>query len=205
MATAAVYKYLKDQNRPYSANDIVQNINKEFGKTAVQKALDELAQDEKILEKTYGKQKVYCIIQEPETPSSQYDDIQNMDRQIEKFQETLTSTESKIKACESELKMLNSSLTTEQAIEEKQKLTKNVERLKSKLDDLRQNSVKISPETKAKIEKAYEMNMKEYRKRKRICMDILNGILENYPKKKKDLFEDIGIETDEDVGCNLLK
>jgi 26S proteasome regulatory subunit (ATPase 3-interacting protein) len=37
-----VLKYLKDQNRPYSANDIMQNLHKEFGKTAVQKALDYL-------------------------------------------------------------------------------------------------------------------------------------------------------------------
>lgn len=30
-------------------------------------------------------------------------------------------------------------------------------------------------------------------------MDVLNTILESYPKSKRDLFEEIGIETDEDV------
>lgn len=28
---------------------------------------------------------------------------------------------------------------------------------------------------------------------------MIDAILEGYPKKKKDLFEDIGIETDEDA------
>jgi len=40
----AVLGYLRSQNRPYSVNDIVQNLHKEHGKTAVQKAVDKLVQ-----------------------------------------------------------------------------------------------------------------------------------------------------------------
>ncbi len=43
-ATGAVFDYLQAQNRPYSVNDIVLNLHKEHGKTAVQKALDKLVQ-----------------------------------------------------------------------------------------------------------------------------------------------------------------
>lgn len=43
-AVDAVLDYLKAQNRPYSVNDIVLNLHKEHGKTAVQKALDKLVQ-----------------------------------------------------------------------------------------------------------------------------------------------------------------
>lgn len=63
MATEAVYKYLQNTNRPYSANDITLNLHKEYGKSAVQKGLDELVEKNRIREKTYGKQKVYCILQ----------------------------------------------------------------------------------------------------------------------------------------------
>jgi 26S proteasome regulatory subunit (ATPase 3-interacting protein) len=41
-AVEGVLKYLIGQNRPYSVNDVVQNLHKEFGKTAVQKAVDVL-------------------------------------------------------------------------------------------------------------------------------------------------------------------
>ena len=34
---------------------------------------------------------------------------------------------------------------------------------------------------------------------------LSDSILESWPKKKKDLFEEIGIETDEDVGVCLPK
>lgn len=37
-----VRKYLEQQNRPYSVNDIFLNLHKELGKTAVQKILDQL-------------------------------------------------------------------------------------------------------------------------------------------------------------------
>lgn len=65
MAEEAVKKYLATTNRPYSANDIVMNLHKQFGKTAVQKALDSLVIADDVLEKTYGKQKVYVIKQDP--------------------------------------------------------------------------------------------------------------------------------------------
>lgn len=64
MANEAVLKYLRNTNRPYSANDIVMNLHKEFGKTIVQRALDALVQQTVVLEKVYGKQKVYVIRQE---------------------------------------------------------------------------------------------------------------------------------------------
>lgn len=63
MANEAVLKYLRNTNRPYSANDIVMNLHKEFGKTVVQRALDALVQQTVILEKVYGKQKVYVFRQ----------------------------------------------------------------------------------------------------------------------------------------------
>ena len=37
-----VKRYMEQQNRPYSVNDIFLNLHKEVGKTAVQKALDQL-------------------------------------------------------------------------------------------------------------------------------------------------------------------
>lgn len=64
MAAEAVLKYLADTNRPYSANDITQNLNKKFGKTEILRALDALVSKEQIMEKVYGKQKVYCALQE---------------------------------------------------------------------------------------------------------------------------------------------
>lgn len=36
-----------------------------------------------------------------------------------------------------------------------------------------------------------------------MCLDITDAILENYPKSKKILFEEIGIETEQDLGIKM--
>lgn len=51
MATAAVYNYMKIQNRPYSVNDVVTNLHNEYNKVVVQKAMDQLVTDGKLFEK----------------------------------------------------------------------------------------------------------------------------------------------------------
>lgn len=196
----AVVKYLKMQNRPYSANDITQNLHKEFGKTAIQKALDELSSSGNIKEKLYGKQKVYAPIQETETDQQAMESIlTQLDVQINEASASLTRTEQELKAVENELKEYTNQTSTEEARKMESELLSTVEKLELKLESLSKTTVKISADEKKKIAKENEVVVKEYRKRKRICMDIANTILENYPKPKRAFYEEVGIETDEDV------
>lgn len=51
------------ENRPFSANDLSTNLNGQLGKTAIVNTLEELANGKKIIEKVYGKQKVYMALQ----------------------------------------------------------------------------------------------------------------------------------------------
>jgi len=198
-ATNAVLKYLQDQNRPYSANDIVLNLHKEFGKAAVQKALDHLAESKKILEKTYGKQKVYCIIQE-ESTGNLAEELQQIESRLVEASDSLRKVEVELKASEALLKELESQPTTDKAEKEVQEREEKVNSYKERLDQLRLSRVKVSKEDVEKVEKERDKALKEYRKRKRICMEIVDSILEGYPKSKKNLLEEVGIETDEEVG-----
>lgn len=58
MCSEAVLKYLQSTNRPYSVNDIFQNLHNAYSKNVIQKSLDELAEKGSVKEKVYGKQKV---------------------------------------------------------------------------------------------------------------------------------------------------
>lgn len=58
-------------------------------------------------------------------------------------------------------------------------------------------------QVKKKVQEEYEKRLAGYKKRKRMCLDMLDAILENYPKTKKQLYEEVGLETDEDVGFTL--
>ena len=57
-AKIIVVKYLTNQNRPYSVNDLVANLHNEVPKALMQKTLDGLVEESKIKEKVNGKQKV---------------------------------------------------------------------------------------------------------------------------------------------------
>ena len=83
-----VLKYMADQNRPYSTNDIVMNLRKEFGKTAVQNALDNLVIEKKLTEKVNGKQKVYVINQES-LPTANQKELAALETQIREAEDDL--------------------------------------------------------------------------------------------------------------------
>jgi 26S proteasome regulatory subunit (ATPase 3-interacting protein) len=46
-----------------SATDIANNLNGQISKNNISNFLDDLAKEEKIVEKVYGKQKVYMALQ----------------------------------------------------------------------------------------------------------------------------------------------
>ncbi|KAG7204476.1 hypothetical protein KM043_004908 [Ampulex compressa] len=196
MATEAVYKYLKMQNRPYSVNDVVSNLHNEFGKSAVQKAFDQLTMDGKIFEKVYGKQKVYCVVQDTKC------DMEELVRIDRELQVHANEVESKYQDIEKEIKMqeallasLRSSITLEEGEKEKAVLKKSIKALAHKLDELMEstNTENLS-ESKRKAERTIEEYSREYSKRKRLCTEIIDCILENYPGSKRDLYEEVGIE-----------
>jgi 26S proteasome regulatory subunit (ATPase 3-interacting protein) len=58
-----VLDFLVKQNRPMSANDILSNFTGQLTKSVIDKALETLTSDQKIIEKLYGKQKVFMALQ----------------------------------------------------------------------------------------------------------------------------------------------
>lgn len=78
-------------------------------------------------------------------------------------------------------------------------------RLQQKLRDLTENRVLVSKEEQDRVRKESEGMTKHWRKRRRMAVDMLDAILEGYPHPKAHLYEEIGVETDQDVGAVLPK
>lgn len=72
MATQSVQQFMKNNNRPYSANDVTQAL-KDHNKSAIQKSLDQLVSKGVLRVKEYGKQKVYCLVQKETLDSDDED------------------------------------------------------------------------------------------------------------------------------------
>ncbi|GFN98959.1 homologous-pairing protein 2 homolog [Plakobranchus ocellatus] len=196
-AVSSVLAYMMKQNRPYSVQDVFQNMGKDFGKTAVMKAMESLTSEGKLVEKVYGKQKVYAANQS-QFPVVDDAEIKKMDAKITQLNGAIQLKSDETRKLESELQIFNNLITTDEARRQLSQIYPEISKLKEKLSKLKEGRVLISKEEKEQVYKGREKYVKEWRKRKRIASDILGSILEGYPKTKKQLFEDIGIETDED-------
>lgn len=203
MVSEEVYAFLRKQNRPFSANDVAQNVSKEFGKSTIQKALDKLVSKKKIIEKPYGKQKIYFVKQEDVKSEDMSTELLKLDQEISALTTNQKKIEEELQTKTNKLNKVQNEMTMEEAKSKKQQLQEEVKALELKVGSLKNNATPISEEEKSQIESSHAKYLKEYKKRKRICTDIINSILEGYPKSKKHLIEDIGLETDEEVGFKL--
>lgn len=203
-SSKVVVKYLRDQNRPYSTNDIFNNLHEEIKKPAIQKALDQLVETGAIIEKVYGKQKVYVVKQEDMNVKDLERELQDLDSELSEISQKLASVEQKLKGSENVFRDLQCAPTTSAAECEQKLLENRIETLKAKFDSISKNSVNISETDREQVQMEHKSNVKEWRKRKRLCMDIIDSILEFYPNSKRALLEEVGIETDEDVGVSSI-
>lgn len=201
---ALILDYLNEKNRPYSAQDVFSNLQKQhgLGKTAVVKAVELLAQQGKIKEKIYGKQKIYFADQSQFTDVSDTE-LKGMDNQISELNTLVQTVSQSCRQLDSELKELNSSLTTKEMMSEIQELTQECALYRERLAKIKSATNHVTPEEKEKIHKEQSLYVKEWKKRKRLATDMMGAILEGYPKSKKQFLEEVGIETDEDCKVTM--
>ncbi|XP_028394908.1 homologous-pairing protein 2 homolog [Dendronephthya gigantea] len=201
-AATSILEYLNKQNRPYSAGDIFSNLHGKFGKTAVVKACESLAALGKINEKIYGKQKVYAPKQEQFGDYSE-NDLKQITEEISKYERDWKDLQGSCKTLEEEFRALKSSLTTQDAATRLKELNENCRKYQEHLKRIKSASNHISPVEKEKIVKKRKTVVQVWKKRKRIASDMMDTILESYPKTKKQFIEDVGIETDEEYNVTV--
>lgn len=202
--SSAVFSYLSQQNRPYSANDLHLNLHKEHGKTAIQKVVDTMVEEGKLKVKVNGKQTCYFVNQDL-LPTCSDEDLAALDSQTKQVEEEVREGKEALKKVQSKLLQLGSSLTLQQAAEQLAEVTKETITLRERLSKLEGNTQVTSAEEKLAIQGAHTKTVTAWRKRKRMASDILDSILESWPKSKASLFEDIGVDSDEAVGVKIPK
>nr|ACQ58166.1 Homologous-pairing protein 2 homolog [Anoplopoma fimbria] len=198
-----ILAYLNEKNRPYSAQDVFCNLQKQhgFGKTAVVKAVELLALEGKIKEKMYGKQKIYFADQS-QFKNVNDTDLKAMDSQISQLSAEVQSLTQSCRQLDAKLKELNSQLTTEEMMSEIQELKKESSGYRARLEKIKSATNHVTPEEKEKVYKDRDVYVKEWKKRKRLASDMMDSILEGYPKSKKQFLDEVGVETDED--CKVV-
>ncbi|XP_033945870.1 homologous-pairing protein 2 homolog isoform X2 [Pseudochaenichthys georgianus] len=163
--------------------------------------MDLLALEGKIKEKSYNKQKIYFADQ------SQFKDVDDvelkaMDAQISQLSADVQSITQSSRQLDAELKELNSALTTEEVMSEIKELKAECSGYRARVEKIKSATNHVTPEEREKVYTDRNVYVKEWKKRKRLASDMMDSILEGYPKSKKQFLEEVGVETDED--CKVV-
>lgn len=190
-SSKAVLEHLEKIAKPESLIGISNSLI-DHGKSDVTKALAKLVDDERVVEKTYGKQKIYFANQKQLNNGKQIDESE-LNRLIAEKRDALRTIENQIKEKETQLKQFDGKLTKEQFESEMNEVRAKADEAQAKLDQAEEENKKSNKENKHKG-LSYEKVSSECRKRKRIAKEIIESLLEYEPKPKKQLLEEIGIE-----------
>ena len=196
----AIAEYMEAQNRPYSVQNLIDNLQGRIKKTQTQRICDELVADKILVLKEYGKAKIYVINQDL-YPDTSTEDLEKLDDQIKVRKEEMDKFQAQLKELQAEFKKITVEPTNQELDDMIKKLEKEESELSKKVSVFENKKTKtISEEDMKKIEQKCKVYETEWKKRKRGCMDMINTISDGMDKNKKDLIEEIGIETDEDLG-----
>ncbi|KAJ2776835.1 PSMC3 interacting protein [Coemansia javaensis] len=197
----AVLEYLVKANRPYSANDISSQLHGLVSPAQAKKVLNDLADDGKIQRKANGKQQIFYATQtDIDVPS--VEEAEAEEEAIAALEQQVGQLKEENKVLGGRLQALTTALTDEQMRERIAQLGRETEENEGRLAQLRSGEV-ISPEEKARIEAEHGEMVKHWRARKRMFKNIADMVAEGYPGKMSALFEELGIETDEDVQADV--
>uniref|UniRef100_A0A4W5RTW5 PSMC3 interacting protein n=1 Tax=Hucho hucho TaxID=62062 RepID=A0A4W5RTW5_9TELE len=130
-------------------------------------------------------------------------DLKAIDSRISDLSTQVQAISQGCRQLDAELKELNSSLTTEEMMSEIQELKAECSGYSERLDKIKSATNHVTPEHKEKVYKERHLYVKEWKKRKRLASDMMDSILEGYPKTKKQFLEEVGVETDEDCKVTM--
>jgi len=196
---STVLEFLRKQNRPYAANDLVAQLPGKVGKSSIAGTINTLLKAGEIIAKPYGGKQIYLIKQESSDVATPQQ-METLDLEIQSNTQQMNELQQKSRQLSEQLSRLTSSLTDEDLETKLTTLTAENEKRLQRLEVLRDGGNLISEKELKKINKDYETNRKIWKDRKNKCTEIFGMILENSTAKKKDLLEEIGIATDEDAG-----
>nr|AGH55780.1 Hop2 [Brachionus calyciflorus] len=171
-----VLDYLVEQNRPFSAQDITNNLDGKLGKTVITNALEKLAADNRIIEKVYGKQKVYMALQKIDTVNIK-GQLRDLDEKIITSGAELNRIKQDNLKIESQLKSYGDKIPIKE-------LESRISDVNSEIQDLEK---RIKLLKSSNLDKEIEKYAKQWRKLKRIGKEMMDSILDNCNVKKKDL------------------
>ncbi|GLI71740.1 hypothetical protein VaNZ11_017054 [Volvox africanus] len=202
-AEVQIERIVRDQNRPFGLQQLVDlGATTGLKKAQVLKAVDNLVAEGKILAKEFGKTKLFIPPQAGLKVLSK-EEYEARKATVKQLQQECQKEALECKQLETELAGLRSALSEEDIARQTEDISKKLVEDEAKLKVFKAGSVLVTAEERAAAEKTLSTNLDWWRKRRAMFKNIWSSISEGLDGKQADLFEEIGIETDEVVGASM--
>eukprot|EP00004_Rigifila_ramosa_P001649 TRINITY_DN11617_c0_g1_i2.p1 TRINITY_DN11617_c0_g1~~TRINITY_DN11617_c0_g1_i2.p1 ORF type:complete len:256 (+),score=85.57 TRINITY_DN11617_c0_g1_i2:45-770(+) len=201
-AAKVVLNYLSKENRPFNVVTVFTNLQGLVGKALVQKVMDQLTAEGKLKMKENGKTNIYYLSQDNVQilTSTEMDEI---DAKIRVKSEEVSAFQGEIKELQDSIKEVQNQLSEEELTAQIAAMEAEAQEKQQRLDRLGDPANLITDAEKKQIGKQYDQLVTLYRKRKRMCTEVMEGMQDQTNKKPKQIREMLGVEGDDDVGFDL--
>ncbi|KAG2374749.1 hypothetical protein C9374_010493 [Naegleria lovaniensis] len=198
-----ILEYMKAQNRPYSLQQVIDNLGGQIKKAMATKCIDKLEQEGELVLKANGKQKLWYRNQTDLEVLSK-EELKEIDNDIKDIQKDIAAVKSDNQKRASELARIQKAPTTVQLVSIVATQREELAAKKQKLEKLESGSIQlVSPEEKKKALVDLDKYLKEWKKRKNLAMSIFDSCSETCETNPSELLEEIGMDTDESVGVDM--
>jgi 26S proteasome regulatory subunit (ATPase 3-interacting protein) len=188
-----VLEYMRKQNRPYSLINVFDNLHGKIKKPDLQKILDKLVKDKKLIEKEFGKCLVYWYNQDLIEVNKER--LEAEGERYAQARDTVDTLKKSLQEAKAKLAQIDRVPTTDSFKDQIKKCEEEIPSLENKLERYQNNSEPMaSMEQINDLEFSIsEMERLKVRRRK-MFGNIIDALLEQTGLPKKKLFEKIGLE-----------
>uniref|UniRef100_A0A915PJ43 Homologous-pairing protein 2 winged helix domain-containing protein n=1 Tax=Setaria digitata TaxID=48799 RepID=A0A915PJ43_9BILA len=183
-----VCNYMLQQNRPYSAVDVWNNLRQEYPKSQIIRCLDIGVERGILREKLISKQKIYFYNQSKIEKCGK-EELQVINQSIAEKKNRVDQLSSEIKVIKNELKAYESALTIEEMTMLRVTLIAQIKEIEERIINMEahaKNEV-TNKGKKSELIAKEKFYMKHYKERKRIAERIVDTICENIDTSRKKL------------------
>lgn len=193
--------YMKQQNRPYTALVIYENLHHAIKKPTLMKLCEELVEEGDLQAKDFKKTRIYMLKQSDDdvvTP----EELEEIQAKEARVKESLAEQRAQNSKLDAQIRALNNEPSDEDLAKQLAAYKKTIDTLNAKLARFKGDKNPVTKEGMNKAQLAFNEAFKQWRIRKRAADDMIDGMCgdEGNPK---DVRERFSIETDEEAGDKL--
>jgi len=196
-----VLEYMRQQNRPYNAQNVFDNLHAVVPKSQVQAILDILVSGGTLVMKEYGKSKTYIAAQKGGDGDCEQE-AEALQAEIAAADEALqglrAGAEARRRAAAERRSWRDAKAGIEGTLREVAELERRVGELRAAAET--ECVEAVDEREMADAEEQFRASHAEWRRRKRLCMDALRNLSELMDAKVDVVIDRYGIDTDELCG-----